>query len=395
MQQLTSELKNHIYPFWMNLKDDEYGGFYGEVDEDLVLYKQADKGIIATTRYLWSFSKAYNTFKETKYLEMATHAYECLINQFIDEDHGGFYWSVDYKGMMTSDVKHVYAHAFGLYAMSEYYKATHQEEVKLRAIKLFERIESSGFNHETKTYGEQYSRDWHPIENELLSENGVEAAITMNTLLHTLEAYTTFYQIYPEGVVKNRLDYLINLFVDALFNEETNTLRVFLDKEWHEIIDLESYGHNIEAVWLIYEAMKAVGREREEALLEMILKLSERVYRVAVSKEGYIFNEREGSCVDKDAIWWVQVEAMVGFMTAYQLSNDSKYLVLIQKIWSYTKEKMIDQRDGAEWHWGINEAGHPLEDPMASNWKSLYHNSRGLIEVVQKWREKNDTSKIL
>lgn len=44
-------------------------------------------------------------------------------------------------------------------------------------------------------YLEAFTRDFKPESNEKLSENGVLADKTMNTLLHVFEAYTELYRI--------------------------------------------------------------------------------------------------------------------------------------------------------------------------------------------------------
>ena len=60
---LCDEMREHLtkklIPFWENLKDDEFGGFYGWMDTALVVDKRAEKGCILNSRILWFFSNAY------------------------------------------------------------------------------------------------------------------------------------------------------------------------------------------------------------------------------------------------------------------------------------------------------------------------------------------------
>ena len=74
-QQVRAELTQNILPFWSEkMKDDEQGGFYGQINGDGQLIPEADKGGILNARILWSFSSAYLLEKNSLYLEMANRA---------------------------------------------------------------------------------------------------------------------------------------------------------------------------------------------------------------------------------------------------------------------------------------------------------------------------------
>ena len=47
INEVKNELENHIIPFWDALRDDEFGGFYGQMDNDLNLDKKGGKGILS------------------------------------------------------------------------------------------------------------------------------------------------------------------------------------------------------------------------------------------------------------------------------------------------------------------------------------------------------------
>lgn len=150
---MVNELKNeaiyHILPYWMSLIDLENGGYFGYVDDELNVDKKYNKGGIATARILWSFSAAYNNFKNEEYLVHANHAYEFLISSILDHENLGMFWMVDYLGKVTDDRKHIYAQSFGIYGLAEYYEASKNENAYKYAMSLFELIEKKAIRRGT------------------------------------------------------------------------------------------------------------------------------------------------------------------------------------------------------------------------------------------------------
>ncbi len=212
----------------MNLKDEEHGGFYGVIDYSLMVDRKADKGGIATARFLWTFSSAYRVTKKTKkYLHIADHLYAFLRDKLYDYSNKGIYWLVDYKGEPKDTRKHVYAQSFAIYALSEYYRATKSEEALKLALEIYELIEDKGFDPIHNAYMEEFDRYWNPVQNEMLSENGVIAEITMNTHIHVLEAYTNLYKAKPTEELKQRLLNLLEVHYDKIYDQDSKFLKVF------------------------------------------------------------------------------------------------------------------------------------------------------------------------
>lgn len=90
------------------------------------------------------------------------------------------------------------------------------------------------------------------------------------------------------------------------------------DREWRSLLDLSSYGHDIEVAWLTDRPLSVLGEEGfTERLSPVTRNLTEQVYRRAY-REGSLLNEKEGERVDTDRIWWVQAEAMVGFYNGFE-----------------------------------------------------------------------------
>jgi cellobiose epimerase len=380
---IQHELMNHILPFWMKLKDTQNGGFYGEVRYDLSINEKGDKGGIAASRFLWSFSSAYRQTGNEEFLACAHHVYSFLKDYLYDEEYGGLYWLLDYEGKPLEDQKHVYTQSFGIYAFSEYYRATGNEEALEYANKLFDLIEEKGYSAENNAYKEEFDRGWNELPNEKLSENGVIAEITTNTHLHVLEAYTNLYLASPTERMKERLQNLVEVFYEKIYNKETKFLGVFFDGSWNSLLDIQSFGHDIEASWLLDDAIKAAGME-EERYVQMVTDIAYNIADTAVLKDGSLANEEVNGRRDLTKIWWVQAEAAVGFQNAYQRTNDEKFKEIVDGLWNYIRDNVVDPREGGEWYWSVEEDGKPTERSVAEPWKTPYHNTRFCLEMMER-----------
>lgn len=384
--EVTKELTDHILPFWMRLKDEENGGIYGLVDYDLEVDRKADKGGIITARFLWTFSAAYRVTKKEEYLEMARHMYSFLKDMVYDREFKGIYWMVDYMGKPVDTRKHVYTQSFGIYALSEYYRASGNDEALELAKEIYNLIEDKGFDFVNNAYREEFDRQWNQMPNEMLSESGVMADITMNTHIHVLEAYTTFYKAWPSEELKERIKNLLQILHEKIYDQETKYLGVFFDQDWNSLIDLKSFGHDIEASWLIDEALKAIDLD-EPKYSRMVVDIAYNIARSAIQPDGSLINEQVNEKLDETRVWWVQAEAMVGFLNAYERTGDSGFLQLVDALWQYTKEHMIDSRENGEWFWSVEPDGTPSERNIGDPWKGSYHNGRFCIEIIERVSE--------
>ncbi|WP_152400606.1 AGE family epimerase/isomerase [Paenibacillus cellulositrophicus] len=385
-QEIHREWTEHILPFWAGLRDDRHGGYYGEVSVDLQTDTLAPKGGIATARQLWSFSAAYRVTGEEVWASHAKHAYSFLKDQLIDREHGGMYWMVDHEGQPLDTRKHVYAQSFAVYSLSEYSRATGDAGALGLARELFGLIEEKGYDTGIQAYKEEFDREWHEQPNEMLSENGLNADITMNTTIHVLEAYTTLYRVWPDPRVRSALENLLSMLYNRIYDPEKKRLNVFFDRSWNSLLDLTSFGHDIEASWLIDDAMKAIGSDHAD-YAKMVVDIAYQIADTAVSEDGSLMNEQHGDRIDDTRIWWVQAESMVGFYNAYQRTGDTRFLDLIDRMWTYTKTHIVDARGGGEWYWSVQANGQPDDREIAGPWKCPYHNSRFCIEMIERMNE--------
>ena len=383
----TSEIKEHltkvIIPFWRGLKDEEYGGFYGYMGYDLGLDKRAVKGCILNSRILWFFSNAYLVLKEEDLLTDAEHAFRFLRDYCVDKENGGVYWSLAFDGKPEDTTKHTYNQAFAIYALSSYYDASGDEEALSLAWELYEIIESKC--RDEYGYLEAFNVRFEPEENDKLSENGVMAEKTMNTLLHVFEAYTELYRVTREGKVADKIRYMMDLIADKVYNKEAGRQEVFFDRTWNSLIDLYSYGHDIETAWLVDRGLEVLDdRAYTEKLSPITRTITENIYKRAYIDHSLV-NEAENGVVDTTRVWWVQAEAVVGFLNGYQKAPQHReYLEAARDIWDYIKTCVVDKRSGSEWFWSVDRDRKPVEKPVVEPWKCPYHNGRMCFEVIKR-----------
>jgi mannobiose 2-epimerase len=393
LSSVKNELISHILPFWNSLRDDENGGFYGFMDSDLQLDKAADKGGILHARILWFYSNCYLALRKPELLENARHAYQFLIDHCLDKNCGGIYWLVGADGKPIDDMKHIYCQAFFVYALSSYYDASGDESALQLALDTFHLIESKG--RDDVAYKEALLHDWSgEVANEALSENGLHADKTMNTILHLIEAYTELCRVTggQNEAVGERLLWLLQLTYEKIFDKENDKLFVFFDKNMDVIGDIHSYGHDIEATWLIDRAMDILHMDREtddlaKRLTDMNRRIVKNLHGIALNHiDGYLNNERDGAHVDTKRVWWVQAEAVVGFANAHQrhYGEDDSYLAAARQVWDYIAEHIVDKRPGGEWHSQIEADGGAGEKPVVEPWKCPYHNGRMCLEILSR-----------
>jgi len=384
-QQVKEELTQNIMPFWsQKMIDTDHGGFWGQIDGNNQIIHKADKGGILNARILWSFSAAYIQEKNPLYLEMANRAKAYILNHFFDPEFGGTYWNISFDGKPVDTKKQIYSQAFFIYAFSEHYRASGDESSLQTAIELFRIIEKYSFDPALNGYFEAYSRDWVLLEDLRLSEKDENEKKTMNTHLHILEAYTNLYRVWKDDRLATQLRNLILIFIEKIVNQSTNHLDLFFDENWNAKSTIVSYGHDIEASWLIDEAARVLG---DRILLANVQKICIGIAEAAcegLQPDGSMVYELDKGHLETDRHWWVQSEAVVGFLNAYELTGNSEWMDKALKCWDFIADKLVD-RVGGEWFWSISDSGIPnRKGDKAGFWKCPYHNSRMCLEVMMR-----------
>lgn len=393
------ELEN-ILSYWIKYSVDETSNsFYGAADLNGKPVLNANKSCVLNARILWTFSAAARKYDNPEYSRMAELAYEVLQRDFLDQDYGGYFMELSHENKVVQDIKHTYAQAFVIYSLCKYYEFNLSEEVLETTKNLFRTLEEKTKDNTNIGYKEAFTREWNFIEENRMADNNEPKS--MNTHLHVLEAYAALYKVWKDDRVKSRLTELINIFLNNIIRD-TGHLGIFFDDKFNEVESSKgicSFGHDIEASWLLWEAVEILGDlEIKEKMFPKLIKMVDAVDRVAVDKDGGLFLEstRFGSHVRTNKHWWPQAENLVGFMNAYQLTGEEMYWETVKLAWKFIDTHVIDHERG-EWYTKVNRLGVPyLTEPEGDPspyyrndwkidpWKCPYHNGRAMMELINR-----------
>lgn len=383
-EELAMEL-DAILRYWMQYTiDRKDGGFFGQVDEADEVRPGAPKGVVLNSRILWTFSAAFRHTRSLPYRAVAHRAYEYLLTHFLDREYGGVYWSVDAAGAVDNGRQQIYGLAFSLYGLSEFHRATGDHNALEEAISLFRLIEKYSYDPVRKGYYEAFTRDWAPLEDLRLSPRDANERKTMNTHLHVLEAYANLYRVWPNPLLRDRIGGLLQVFEKYIIEPQTGHLILFFEEDWTAKSGIVSYGHDIEAAWLLQEAAETAGDK------EWIQKTRQWAITIAgaaaegLDSDGGLWYERDGDHLVREKHWWPQAEAMVGFLNAWQVSGEEKWLQRSLASWTFVQRYIKDHAHG-EWYWGIREDHSPMPgQDKAGFWKCPYHNGRACMEIMSR-----------
>lgn len=384
-ESLRDELCHNILPFWIeHTIDDQHGGFWGTITNDLVIQRDAPKSSVVCTRILWTYAAAARVGGKPAYLKMAERAFDYINSRFWDRENGGLFWLLDYRGQPLEDDKMVYAQAFAIYALAEYFRATQNLASLERAKTVYALVEKKAADPEGPGYFDFFDRRWALLGPARLGAGDAMAADkTMNTHLHVLEAYTNLYRVWKDAGLEARLRELIAIFMKHIIDRETCHFGLFFDRQWHPLSDAQSYGHDIEGSWLLCEAAEVLEDGDLLAQAEQAaVRMAQATLSDGVDEDGALFFEgdREG-IVDSDKHWWPQAEGVVGFLNAYLLTQEPRFFDAAYKCWRFIQETLVDREHG-EWFTRASRDGHIYDDPKVDPWKGPYHNTRTCLEAL-------------
>ena len=393
------ELRENILPFWLNnARDREHGGFHSFIGEDMKVRDDLPHGLVLTSRILWAFSAAYRAYRDPQYLEMARWAYRDLAGRFVDKANGGLYWSVLPDGRPAEDVKPVYGEVFGIYGLSEYYRATGDLAALQLAVSVYGLVDRNARDPVHGGYFDTVDQQWKHVENARHNPM-FQASKSQNTHIHVLEAFANLLRVWPDEGLRQRERELFQLTLDHIIDPRTHHLILFMKDDWTPVGDWVSYGHDIELSWLLVEAAHVLD---DPGLVARAGKEAVAIARVTraegVDADGGVYHDggpKGPTNMTKE--WWEQAEGAVGFLNAYQISGDPAFLADCERTWRFIQDKLVDRQHG-DWYDTLTRGGEPILDikgwdnessPAAklSLWKCPYHNSRSCLQLTERVNE--------
>ena len=376
-ESIEANLTDNILPFWMDYTVDPDGGFYGTVMNDGTA-RATDKGAILNARILWTFSRAYRIYGIPAYKEMADRAAEYFKAHFIDRKYGGVFWTVDSEGNMGDATKQTYANAFGVYGLSEHFRATGDLSSLEAAKDIFFTLQKHSHDPARKGYIEVFNRDWSRTDAKGI-DGRASTTKTMNTHIHVMEGFTNLYLAWPDQEVKEAILELLDILQTHLYNADTKHLILYCDDDWNVVDTEDSYGHDIETSWLMCESAEIVG---DEALIAKIRRQAIEMVDVALAEgmtpEGAMKMEGPRPAYQ----WWPMCETVIGCINAWQITGQKKYFDAASKCWAFTEKYFVDHKVGGWFKETDGDFNPSPRSPKASMWNCPYHNARMGYEVV-------------
>jgi len=403
--QLQRHLSEGIIPFWTRRGvDREYGGYLtcfdakGELIED-----DTDKYIVTQTRMIWGFSLFHQLFpEEASYLEAARQGVDFFLRCFWDEQRGGWHWKVRRDGTLLDDGKVVYGQSFAIYALATYTLATGDPRGLEYAERTFNLLQRYAVDAARGGYYENLEPDWS------LSAGGFCAGDrkSLDIHMHLMECFTTLAQASGQEIHRRRLQEVIDVILTRMINPESGCGRnqfdlafvpipaIAIRRTWNAEregssiaapLDSTSYGHNVELGWLLVRAAEVLGKPRD-AYVDVVRRLVDHCLRYGLDHaRGGVYRDgpHDGPALVRDKEFWQNAEVLVGFLDAYEITRDARYLEAFELSWNFVKRHMINHELG-EWLTLVSETGEPLVAQIGNPWKACYHSGRAIYEAIRR-----------
>lgn len=392
------ELTQNILPFWEQRAFDAEGWLVGTVRDDLTVDAEAARHSVIASRILWTFAEAARADaggERDRWLAVGETALNLVTGPFWDAAHGGVVWSLDANRRAVSDHKQVYAQAFAIYGLAAWARAAGDEDALERAMGLFRLLEQHSRDGERGGYLEAHSRAWGPLENMALSDRDLNVPKSMNTNLHVMEAYSALLDVSRDPAVAEALASVLDATLTHIVRHEPWAhCALFFDHDWTSQVSTISYGHDIEASWLLWEAYEALERagsateDLERRTREAALALADAVREHGVDEDGGVMYEGDPSGVTvPEKHWWPQAEGVVGWLGAFQIAGRDADLASSLGAWEFLDAHVVDRAAG-EWWAQLDRARRPMTEAEGScrigPWKCPYHNGRACLEVMRR-----------
>lgn len=384
--RLREELEGNILPYWQRRMLDPNGGFYGGRDNDGTLRDEQPRTAVLGTRILWTFSTAARLLRDDRWHTVAEHAWAWLRDALWDVQHGGVYWGVDAARRPVQDIKHSYAQGFAIYALAAYHRLSIARQPLQLAQSLFRQLDAAAYDPKHGGYFEGCTRDWRLMADSRLSPKEPASAKSMNTMLHVLEGCTELLRVWRDATLEARVRQMVELFLQRIWQPRDRHFGLFFTANWRCMTGQVSYGHDIEAAWLLQRAAEVLGdTQLMQRTQGLAVHVADAVLARGVGAEGCVLAEGTTTRVtDPERHWWCQAEGMVGFWNAFEHHLDPVHAQAAWRCWRYAEEHHVDRRHG-EWFKVLDVHNRPVPHHLKTGpWECPYHHARACFEMMDR-----------
>ncbi|MCB0610041.1 MAG: AGE family epimerase/isomerase [Lewinellaceae bacterium] len=395
--------------------DRDSGGFYSTFTYDFQLQGPQDKMIVTQARQVWTNAKASLSHpNERRFKEGAAHGFQFLRDKMWDPLNGGFYTLVSRSGKHKEGdlVKTAYGNAFGIYALAAYYDATRDTAALNLAKEAFMWLENHSHDPVEKGYFQHLTMDGTPIRRDSTAASTAETGYKdQNSSIHLLEAFTELYRVWPDALVRERLQELLLLIRDTITTEK-GYLTLFLEPDWtpvsfrdsteevilkHHNLDHVSFGHDVETAYLMLEASETLGLENDERTETIAKRMVDHALANGWDDsvggfydEGYYFKDKPGLTIIRDTKnWWAQAEGLNSLllMSEKYPADDHRYFEHFVKLWDYVNTYLVDHDHGDWYAGGLDKEPDQKTALKGHIWKATYHHYRGMTNCIDRLQE--------
>jgi len=386
-------LQHHILQFWIDhALDADYGGLLGRLNRHGQPIPPGDKSVVLISRALWSFSEAYRRYPDPAYQKMATACLKFLRDHMWDKQRGGYYFMVSREGKVIDSTKQLNPMSYVMEGLAEYALAFHDPQAAGEALNLFEVIDEHAHDNKYGGYHIAFTAEWEWIKDYKEGPNatGSFGRKSYDWHLGLVEAFATLYDVTGDTRVRARLDELLDIFVNKIIDSHIGYGRYYFNEDW-SVADRNGdskqceYGLDLEASWLIVEAAQRVGRPQDSKIRRASLALVDHALRYGFDKDKggvYRYGPATGPAENRDMEWWQQVEGLVAFLNAYQLTGDPKYWQAFDVQARFVVDRFVDHQYG-EVYTAILHDGK-IDDEKVGPWKAPYHVTRACLEIISR-----------
>jgi len=388
---LQKEILQKFFPVTV---DEQGGGFYENYSTNWTRMAGANKSIVYQSRLTWTAAEAARRFpaQAEMYLAITRRGTACLADKLWDKTGGGFYWQVGPNGQPLSPTKQMYGHSFGIYALAASYKATKDPATLDLAKKAFLWLEEHSHDAVNKGYIENIGADGKPVTRGGGSAVGAAAGQkSMNTSIHLLESLTALYGVWPDPLLKTRVQEMLEICRDKVYTDPGYLIQ-FFTADWKPTVSTDSFGHDVESGFLMVEAADALGQNDPRAWSDARNLVDHSLQYGWDNKLGGLYDQgtlSAGGAVTNglrtEKIWWVEAEQLNALLLQHEHvgKQTTKYWDAFVKEWDWITKYQVDHTNGG-W-WPTTEAdGTPASRVKADNWTESYHQGRAMLNVSER-----------